>query len=159
IGLHESASRYDLAALLCRGGYDSHGNDCAPTDVTGEIADDARMPQALYLEGQGDGGVICNAGGIYYNVKPFVGHLLTVANRGRRLSMMHSLAPIAPSRPRWALAEIFEAAAARLRLSLSGRLPHASALLRTHSASTWTGLQRNLAATFRLAAKIDLALV
>ena len=76
IGLHQSASRYDLASLICRGGYDSHGNDCAPIDLTGKIADDARMPQALYLEGQVDGSVLCNAGGIYYRVNPFFGRLL-----------------------------------------------------------------------------------
>ena len=159
IGLHESASRYDLAALICRGGYDSHGNDCAPVDLTGKIADDERMPQSLYLEGQADGSVICNAGGIYYSVNPFVGHLLSVVNRGRRLSTMRSLGPSAPTRQKRAIAEIFEAATARLRLLLGGRFPNAFVLLRKYSASAWSALRRFLAAVFRLAASIDLALV
>jgi hypothetical protein len=159
IGLHESASRYDLAALICRGGYDSHGNDCSPIDLTGKIVDDERMPQCLYLEGQIDGSVICNAGGIYYKVNPFVGHLLSVVHRGHGLSMMRSLSPTAPSRQKRAIAEIFEAATARLRLFFGGRFPNASFLLRKYSVSAWSRLRRFLAAVFRLAARIDLALV
>lgn len=159
IGLHELASRYDLAALICRGGYDSHGNDCAPIDLTGKIADDERMPQWLYLEGQVDGSVICNAGGIYYKVNPFVGHLLSLVNGGRKLSTMRSLGPSAPIRQKRAIAEIFEAATARLRLLWGGRLPNASVLLRKFSVSAWSGLRRFLAAMLRLAAIIDLAVV
>jgi hypothetical protein len=166
VGLHQSASWYDLEALVCRGGYDSHGNDCTPFDLSGKIADDLRMPQVLYLAGQVDSSVICNAGGIYYNVKPSVGHLLMVLNRARRLSTMRSLAPTAAGQRRSTLAEIFEAAAARLRLSMGGRFPNASALLRTYSVllrtysvSAWTALWRILAAVFGLAARIDLALV
>jgi hypothetical protein len=159
IGLHESASRYDLAAAICRGGYDSYGNDCAPIDLTGKIVDDERMPQSLYLEGQADGSVICNAGAIYYNVNPFVGHLLTVVSRGRRLSTMRSLGPSAPNPQKSAIAEIFDAAIARLRLFLGGRFPIASFRLPRYFVSAWSGLRRFLAAVFRLAAKIDLALV
>ena len=160
IGLHQSASRYDLAALICRGGYDSHGNDCAPIDLTGKIADDERMPQSLYLEGQSDGSVICNAGGIYYRVNPFFGHLLLLLNRGRRLSTLRSLGPSASHRQRRAIAEIFEAATARLRLLLGGRFPNAFVPCCEHFlVSAWSGVRRFLAPVLRLAASIDLALV
>jgi hypothetical protein len=159
IGLHGSASRYDLAALLCRGGYDSHGNDCAPVDLNGNIADDERMPQLLYLEGQVDGTVICNAGGIYYRVNPFVGYLLSMVNRGSALSTMRSLGPSARTRQRRAIAETFGAATVRLRLILGGRFPNASVPLRRYSAPTLSSLQRLLAGVFRMAASIDLALL
>ena len=166
IGLHELASRYDLAALTCRGGYDSHGNDCVPIDLIGKIADDDRMPQSLYLEGQVDGSVICNAGGLYYNVRPFVGHLLAVANRGRRISRMRSLGPTASGQRGRTLAEIFETAAASLRLSLGARFPNASAQLRKYaeltsirSRSAGARLGRIFVQVFHLAARIDLALI
>jgi hypothetical protein len=159
IGLPEAASRYDLAALICRGGYDSRGNDCAPVDLTGKIANDERMPQSLYLEGQVDGSVICNAGGIYYNVNPFIGHLLTVVNRGHRFSTLRSFGPSVPKRQKRAIAEFFEAATARLQLLLGSRFPNASVLLQKCSASAWSGLRRVLAAVFRFAASIDFALV
>jgi hypothetical protein len=159
LGLHDSASRYDVAALVCRGGYDTHGNDCAPTDLTGKIADDERMPQSLYLEGLIDGSVICNAGGIYYRVNPFFGRLLLMVNRDRGLSTMRTLGPSAPSRQRRAFAEICEAATARLRLFLGGRFPHASVLLQKYPASAWSALRRFLAAVLRLAASIVLAVL
>jgi hypothetical protein len=166
IGLHESASRYDLAALSCRGGYDSHGNDCVPINLRGKIADDDRMPQSLYLEGQVDGSVICNAGGIYYDVRPFVGHLLTAANRGRRVSLMRSFGPAASGRRERRVAEIFEMAEASLRLLLSARLPnafshlgHYSELARTRSRLIWTLLWQILLKVSNSAARLDLALV
>ena len=159
IGLHESASRYDLAALICRGGYDSHGNDCAPIDLTGKIADDERMPQSWYLERQTDGSVLCNAGGIYYRVNPFFGRLLLILNRGREPSTIRALGPSAPSRQRRAFAEMFEATTARLRLLLGGRFPNPFVPLRKYSASAWSALRRFLAPGLRLAARIDLALI
>ena len=117
------------------------------------------MPQSLYLEGQVDGTVICNAGGIYYWVNPFVGHLLSMVNRGSAFSTMRSLGPSARTRQRRAIAETFGAATVRLRLFLGGRFPNASVPLRKYSASTLSALQRLLAAVFRMAASVDLALV
>ncbi len=159
IGLHELASRYDLAALICRGGYDSRGNDCAPIDLTGKIADDGRMPQSLYLEEQADGSVLCNAGGIYYRVNPFFGRLLWMLNRGSGPSTMRALGPSAPDRQRRAFAEIFEVTTARLRLLWGGRSPNAFVLLRKYSGSAWSALRRVLAAGLRVAASICLALI
>jgi hypothetical protein len=163
VGLHESASRYDLAALTCRGGYDSHGNDCVPIDLLGKIADDVRMPQLLYLEGQVDGSVICNAGGLYYNVRPYVGRLLTLANRGRKLSRMRSLGPTAPSRREHAFAAT---ASAVLRLSIENRFPNVPSQLRRIAVSSravlkfaWISLSRVIVQGTRLAMRIDLALV
>jgi hypothetical protein len=159
IGLHESASRYDLAALICRGGYDSRGNDCAPIDLTGNFADDDRMPVPMYLERQVDGSVISNARGIYYNVNPFVGHLLRVVNRGRRLSAMLLLGPSAPILQKQALAETFEAETARLQLLFGGCFENTFVLLRKYYESAWSGLRRFGAIAFRFAARIEVALV
>jgi hypothetical protein len=157
IGLHTSASRYDLAALLCRGGYDSHGNDCAPVDLIGNTADDRRMPQPLYLEGQDDGSVICNVGGLYYGVHPFMGHWLSIVSRGRRLSRMHSLGPAVSARQKRKIAQIFDAITARLQLFADGRFPKASGVLQKYLVSTGQRLQQCLRVVFRLAASIDLA--
>jgi tetratricopeptide (TPR) repeat protein len=66
IGMHEAASRYDLAALMCQGHADSRGNDCAPVDMMGNPAIDARMPPPLILGVTADGRLLCNDRGIYY---------------------------------------------------------------------------------------------
>jgi hypothetical protein len=159
IGLHQSASCYDLVALVSRGEYDGRGNDCVPIDLTGKIVDDERMPQSLYLEGEGDGSVICNVGGIYYSVNPFVGHWLSVMNRGRRLSGVRSLGPRAPTRRGWPIAQTFEAATARLQLLFVSRFPEASAVLRKYFVLAGPGLQRFFEAVFRLAISVNLALL
>jgi hypothetical protein len=159
IGLYKSATRYDLAVLVCRGDYDSRGNDCAPIDLTGKIADDERMPQSLYLEGQDDGSVVCNVGGIYYSVNPSVSHWLSFAGLGRGLSRMRSLGPRAPTRQKRAIAQFVEATNARLRLFLGGRFPNASGALRRFFVSAGRGLQQVFNAVFLLAARINLALL
>jgi hypothetical protein len=159
IGLHTSASRYDLEALLCRGGYDSHGNDCAPVDLAGAIADDRRMPQALYVEGRDDGSVVCNVGGVYYDVHPFVGHWLSLVSRGRRLSRMHSLGSGASARQKRTIAQTFDATTARLQLFLDGRSPRATGVLQKHLVSTGQRLQQCRRVVFRFAASLDLALL
>jgi hypothetical protein len=87
IGLYETASRYDLAALLNRGGYDSRGNDCSPVDVTGEFSNDIRMPQIFYFEMQPDDTILCNARGVYYNVRPVFGLVLRAFARVRKPSL------------------------------------------------------------------------
>lgn len=69
IGMHEAASRYDLATLICPDHAGSHGNDCAPVDMTGETANDPRMPAAFIIDQLSDGRSVCNDRGIYY-----VGH-------------------------------------------------------------------------------------
>ncbi len=67
--MHEAASRYDLATLICPDHAGSHGNDCAPVDMTGETANDPRMPAAFIIDRLRDGRSVCNDRGIYY-----VGH-------------------------------------------------------------------------------------
>jgi hypothetical protein len=155
IGLHKAATRYDLAALVCLGEYDNRGNDCAPTDLAGEIADDERMPQSLYMEGQDDGSVVCNVGGIYYRVNPFIGHWFSLVNRGRRGSRMGSLGPRALARQK----QTFEATTARVQLFLSDRFPATSSQLRKHLVPAARGLERILDKVFRAATSIDLALL
>ncbi len=86
IGLHDTASRYDLTALLCRGGHDSRGNDCAPVDLTGKVINDIRMPQIYYFETQSDGTVLCNVRGVYYRVAPLLGVVLSMFVRVRPLA-------------------------------------------------------------------------
>jgi hypothetical protein len=66
VGMHRSASRYDLATLTCPGYADSHGNDCAPVDMFGGAARDAQMPAAIIIGELADGRLLCNDRGIYY---------------------------------------------------------------------------------------------
>jgi hypothetical protein len=159
IGLYKSASHYDLAALLSLGEYDYRGNDCAPIDLTGKIADDERMPLSLYLEAQDDGSVVCNVGGIYYSVNPFVGHWLSLMNRGRRGSTMRSLGPRAIVLQKRAIVQTFEATTARLQLFVGGRFPRTFGGLAKYLGSAAGSLHRLLDAIFRFAIKVDLALL
>ena len=67
IGMHQAAARYDLAALLNTGRYDTRGNDCAPVDVTGNAATDNRMPPLAISAGKHQSGAaLCNDRGVYY---------------------------------------------------------------------------------------------
>jgi hypothetical protein len=161
VGLHQAASRYDLAALICRGAYDSRGNDCAPVDLMGKVANDDRMRQILYLESQSDGGIICNAGGVYYRVNPLFGRLLLVFNRGHTLSnsYLFSLGPGRSNGRTRTVPEIFEAATGRLRLLVGDRLPNGFVILRKGLVAVWCSLRRMLTAAFRLIASIAIALV
>jgi hypothetical protein len=122
VGLYETASRYDLAALLCRGGYDSRGNDCAPVDVTGKTANDDRMSQIFYFESQPDGSTIANARGIYYRVNPLLSRLLPIVKSGQKLSTVRSLGVAKPRAKTGRFSEACEAATARLLLFLNAHL-------------------------------------
>jgi hypothetical protein len=122
-GLHEKASRYDLAALVCRGYHDSRGNDCAPLDVTGNVANDERMPQVFYFESQPDRNIICNSRGIYYRINPVFSHLLLALRRGQKLSTIRSLGAGKPPPRTPLIPELFHEAQARLRLLTGDRLP------------------------------------
>jgi hypothetical protein len=73
IGMHEAASRYDLAALICPDHAGSHGNDCAPVDIDGNAANDPRMPAAFIADVLADGRSICNDRGVYYVGRPAAG--------------------------------------------------------------------------------------
>jgi hypothetical protein len=159
VGLHQSASRYDLAALICRGAYDSRGNDCAPVDLMGKVALDDRMPQILYFESQSDGGIICNAGGVYYRVNPLFARLLWVLNRGRTLSNFRSLGAGRSSGRTRTVPEIFEAVTGRLTLLLGDHLPNAFTVLRNCLVAMRWGVRRMLAIAFGLIASISVALV
>lgn len=122
VGLHQAASRYDLAALTCRGAYDGRGNDCPPVDLTGKVANDDRMPQIFYFESQPDGSIIGNARGVYYRMNPLLSRLLLILNAGS-LSTFRSLGAARTSSPRGLVPEIFEATTARLRLWVGPRFP------------------------------------
>ena len=159
VGLHQSASRYDLAALICRGAYDSRGNDCAPVDLMGKVAKDDRMPQILYFESQSEGGIICNAGGVYYHVSPLFAPLLLMFSPGRTLSNFRSLGAGRSSGRTRTMPEIFEAVTGRLRHSLGDRLLIAFVMLRKALVAMWWGLRRMLAAAFRLIASVVIGLV
>jgi hypothetical protein len=125
IGLHEAASRYDLLALTCHGAHDSRGNDCVPFGLTGEIADDGRMSQTLYIEAQADDTVICNAGGIYYLIHPLVGFIMTAWTNPRPLSVTRSLGPSGATRRLQNNAQMAPVPPARLR-SLGDYFPKTS---------------------------------
>jgi hypothetical protein len=66
VGMHEAASRYDLATLMCLGYVDSRGNDCAPVDMMGNTTSDVRMPPAFLLGTLADGRVLSTDRGLYY---------------------------------------------------------------------------------------------
>lgn len=70
IGMHEAASHYDLATLICPDHAGSHGNDCAPVDMNGRAADHPRMPAAFIVARLADGRSVCNDRGIYYISRP-----------------------------------------------------------------------------------------
>jgi hypothetical protein len=159
VGLHEKASRYDLAALVCRGYHDSRGNDCPPLDVTGKVANDERMPQIFYFESQPDRNIICNARGVYYRLNPVFSRLLLALRPGQDLSTIRSLGAGKPSPRKSLIRELFQEAQARLRLltadrwSLTGhRLPHVSMLKwsQTVLAAAWRPVRSVLATSFRL---------
>lgn len=90
IGLHQSASRYDLSALISSGHHDSHGNDCAPVDVAGNVTHDRRMPPlAFAAERRPDGRVLCNDRGNYYLARSMLGLLLLdIVSREHPISTM-----------------------------------------------------------------------
>jgi hypothetical protein len=157
VGLHEAASRYDLAALVCPGYYDSRGNDCAPADVTGKIANDDRMPQIYYFESQTNGDIICNARGVYYRVNPLFGGLLLAFKPGQTLSTFRSLGVRRTSSRKGAVSEAFELARARLQL-LRGRFP-AALIMRKVLVKAWWPLRRFLVAAFGLFTRIIQAAV
>ena len=95
VGLHESASRYDLAALVCSGHHDSRGNDCAPVDVMGHVAHDQRMqPLGITAESRPDWHILCNDRGVYYLASSKLGALIFEAMGGVRL-----ISTTPPSRP------------------------------------------------------------
>jgi hypothetical protein len=159
VGLHQKASRYDLAALICRGYHDSRGNDCAPVDVTGKVANDDRMPQVFYFESQPGHNIICNARGVYYRFNPVFSRLLLALRPGQTLSTFRSLGAGKPP-PRGSLfSELFEEAQDRLRLltgdrrPLTGdRVPQASMLewSQKNLTTAWRAVRSVLAASFRL---------
>jgi hypothetical protein len=77
VGMHKAASRYDLATLVNGGHHDSRGNDCAPVDLTGNVASDVRMPPlALCLGTVGPGRALCNDRGVYYVATSKLGGIL-----------------------------------------------------------------------------------
>ena len=158
LGLHEAASRYDLAALACRGAYDSRGNDCPPVDLMGKVADDDRMPQIFYFESQPDGSVIAIARGVYYRMNPLLSRLLLIFNAGYPLSTFRSLGVTRTSSRRGVVPEIFEATIARLRLWVSPCLSGTRVLLWLlngwAAARSWLGL--TLAAILRAIATVSL---
>jgi hypothetical protein len=159
VGLHEAASRYDLMALISRGAHDSRGNDCAPVNLTDEIADDGRMPQTLYLESQADGSAICNAGGIYYTIHPLVGYLLAAWTHPRVLSTMRSLGPSRRKPQRQGDGGMAAVPTARLRLFLLSHFPNTSTWVRRHSAGIAPILRRSFARGAGLSVRVDLAIV
>jgi hypothetical protein len=77
VGMHEAASRYDLAALTNAGQVDSRGNDCAPVDVVGNIACNCRMLPAFYVETLPGGRILYNDRGVYYLSGSGIGGLLS----------------------------------------------------------------------------------
>ncbi len=86
VGMHRSASRYDLATLMCPGYADSRGNDCAPVDMSGAIARDARMPAAFIIGELPGGRLLCNDRGFYYTRHLIDGGLLLDLQRiGQRI--------------------------------------------------------------------------
>jgi hypothetical protein len=144
VGLHDTASRYDLAALVCQGAYDSRGNDCAPVDVTGQIANDNRMPQIFYFESQADGSLVCNARGIYYRVNPMLRWALLLFSRGRPVSAYRRLGGGSVNSRAGMMLQASEATAAKLRLFLDRPTSFARTLrwLATLSADAWWQLRR-----------------
>lgn len=120
IGLHEAASRYDLATLLNRGGYDSCGNDCAPVDVAGRVLNDIRMPQIFYFETQTNGTVLCNARGVYYSVNPVFGRILAMFARMPSLSGFLSLGEATKYGSNHLLPEILDSLVMRFSRAESG---------------------------------------
>jgi hypothetical protein len=143
LGLHEAASRYDLAALVSRGAYDSCGNDCAPVDVTGKIASDNRMPQIFYFEGQPDGSFVCNARGVYYRVSPMLRWALLLFGRGRPVSTFRNLNGGGAQSATATKRQSFGAMTARLRLFLNRPTSFARTLRRLGalSANVWRRLR------------------
>lgn len=86
IGMHQSASRYDLATLTCPGHADSRGNDCAPVDMFGVAARDAQMPAAVIIGELPDGRLLCNDRGLYYAQRLFAEQYWVSYRRiGRRI--------------------------------------------------------------------------
>ena len=159
VGLHEKASRYDLAALICPGYHDSRGNDCAPVDVSGKVANDDRMPQIFYFESQPDRSIICNSRGVYYLVNSVLSRLLLALLPGQTLSTFRSLGPGKPPPRRSLISELFEEAQDRLRLLTgdrrpltSNRVPQASMLEWSQKtlATAWRAVRSVLAAFFRV---------
>jgi tetratricopeptide (TPR) repeat protein len=158
IGLYQAASQYDLLALTCPGAYDSRGNDCTPFDLRGEIADDGRVPQTLYVEGQADHSVICNAGGIYYTVHPLVGYVLAAWTLPRALSITRSLGPSSPKRRIRKSAGTAVVPMARLRPFFRNYFPKASGRVRQYSARLMRVLRGPLVRAATLSTRVDLAL-
>jgi hypothetical protein len=156
VGMHEAAGRYDLQALICRGGYDSRGNDCAPVDASGKITNDDRMPQIFYFESQPDGNIICNGRGIYYRVNPILSRMLLAFMPGQTIATFRSLGPGHNPTQIRAPQETLEAVAARLRLLLHDQpvLAVVAQWLRKVSAALWPLLRRIFMALLFGAAKI-----
>jgi hypothetical protein len=95
IGMHEAASHYDLATLICPDHAGSHGNDCAPVDMNGKAANHPRMPAAFIVAGLPDGRSVCNDRGIYYVGRPTAGgsvaELMANERPSRRDALRRSL--------------------------------------------------------------------
>jgi hypothetical protein len=156
IGLHEAASRYDLLALTCHGAHDSRGNDCVPFGLTGEIADDGRMPQTLYIEGQADDSVICNAGGVYYLIHPLVGFMMAAWTHPRPLSVTRSLGPIGAKRRHQNNARMVPVPTARLR-PIRNYFPKMAGRVEQHWARIVPLLSGHLRRSATLPLRVDLA--
>jgi hypothetical protein len=161
MGLYETASRYDLAALLCRGAYDSRGNDCAPVDVTGKTANDDRMPQIFYFESQPDGSIIANAHGVYYRMNPLLSRSLLMFKPGQTLSTIRSLGVAKPRAESGRFSEACEATTARLLLFLEAhpRLKSHVYWLRNSLAAPVHRLSGRLATDVHMLAGVDMAVM
>ena len=113
VGVHEAASRYDLAALASSDHSNSQGNVCAPIDVIGNIASNNRMAPAFRVATRPDGRVLYNDRGIYYLASPLVDGSLALRNSVHSLPIQLSNAENTSS-----LTELSEALKARLLLFL-----------------------------------------
>ncbi len=91
VGVHERASRYDLAVLTSLGFYDSRGNDCLPVDLAGEVANDLRMRQIFYVEGRPKTGIVCNSRGGYYRLNSLLAPLLLAYAPEQKVSTFFTL--------------------------------------------------------------------
>jgi hypothetical protein len=97
VGMHHVASRYAVAALVGPGDFDSRGNDCAPVDMRGDVAIDARMPPAFIVSTPADNRLLCNDRGVYYQSQSAIAGSLAVL-AGRRYWPLDSLRKVAARR-------------------------------------------------------------
>jgi hypothetical protein len=94
VGMHQSASRYDVAALVATGEVDGRGNDCAAVDMNGDPAIDTRMPPAFLLDNEATDQLLCNDRGVYYTADSVIGGSLAglMGTKYIALSTLHPAA-------------------------------------------------------------------